>query len=73
MIENDEIIQFGYMTRLEMIELFGIKTGSLNISKTWTVVAFFCLDFDMPWCVGENTNTFYSNEKLDFVINVIIK
>jgi hypothetical protein len=31
------------------------------------------LDFDMPWCVGENTNTFYSNEKLDFVINVIIK
>jgi hypothetical protein len=47
-IENDEIIQFGYMTRLEMIELFGIKTGSLNISKTWTVVAFFCLDFDMP-------------------------
>jgi hypothetical protein len=47
-IENDEIIQFGYMTRLEMIELFGIKTGSLNISKTWTVVAFFYLDFDMP-------------------------
>jgi len=46
--KSDKIIQFGYMTRLEMIELFGIKTGSLNISKTWTVVAFFYLDFDMP-------------------------